>query len=194
MKEECSFQAAPGGAPLPFSHGSFHPGGERALNKIAKLLAKLRSQSGTTCIRCWAGTEGNAELLPVVCIPRKRDGGHESKKAQRRRRSLKTQPGLVGILSNYFGNGFRIWQLFAVCQTVRRSVQNPPLRNSKRRQPRRPGSWTFHPGSPAGTPAPRAGAGGRARWLFRNHLSFLAALKKMNWGKMRCHESSRAVG
>lgn len=171
--KECSFQAAPGGAPLPFTHGCFRPGGERALNKISKL-----SKSRTTCIHRGDGTEGDTELQCFCPWSASQGKGVEDEKAWRKRSILTTQLGLVGILSNYFGNGFRIWQLFAVCQTVSRSVQNPPLHNSERRQPRIPGSWAFHLVSPAGTPAPRAGAGSQARWLFQNNFSFLAALKK----------------
>lgn len=88
------------------------------------------------------------------------------------------QLGLVGILNNYFGNGFRIWQPFAVCQTVSRSVQNPPLRNSEHHQPGSPGRWTFHLASCAGTPAPWAGGKCQAHCLFKNRFSFLAALKE----------------
>jgi len=86
MKKECSFQAAPGRAPLPFSHGYFHPGGEIALNKIAKLSEKpvwdhLHPVLG--------GIEGNAELLPMVCIPGKRDGGHRARKHRENEGELK---------------------------------------------------------------------------------------------------------
>lgn len=157
--------------------------GEIALNKIAK----LSQESVWDHLHPLLGQHrGQWRVFAHSLQPREEGWGTQSKKAQRKWRCLKMQLGLVGILSNYFGNGFRIWQLFAVWQTVSWSIQNPPLHSSECHQPGSPGSWTFHPVSPVGTPPPRAGAAGRTHWFFQNHFALLTALKK-KWTEAKCN-------